>query len=102
MSVIDVLENDRFMLNTNPKCEPALGRRGLYSTVGGDKEGPVHEMAMLWLLNFSDGEHSLLDIAERSGQPFSVIKEAASRLEQAGLLIESKSARESHCPVSQR
>jgi aminopeptidase-like protein len=87
MSVIDVLENDRFMLNTNPKCEPALGRRGLYSTVGGDKEGPVHEMAMLWLLNFSDGEHSLFDIAERSGQPFSVIKEAASRLEQAGLLI---------------
>ena len=70
MSVIDVLENDRFMLNTNPKCEPALGRRGLYSTVGGDKEGPVHEMAMLWLLNFSDGEHSLLDIAERSGTHF--------------------------------
>lgn len=87
MSVIDVLENDRLMVNTNSKCEPALGRRGLYGTVGGDKEGPVHEMAMLWLLNFSDGEHSLLDIAERSNQRFSVIKEAASRLEQAGLLI---------------
>ena len=53
-----------------------------------DKEGPVHEMAMRWLLNFSDGEHSLLDIAERSVQRFSVIKGAASRLEQAGLLIE--------------
>jgi aminopeptidase-like protein len=87
MSVIDVLENDRLMVNTNPKCEPALGRRGLYATVGGDKEGPVHERAMLWLLNFSDGEHSLLDIAERSNQRFTVIKEAASRLEQAGLLI---------------
>jgi len=90
MSVTDVLENDRFMLNTNAKCEPALGRRGLYSTVGGDKEGPVHEMAMLWLLNFSDGEHSLLDIAERSNQRFSEIKEAAARLEQAGLLIACK------------
>jgi aminopeptidase-like protein len=47
-------------------------------------------MAMLWLLNFSDGEHSLLDIAERSNQRFSEIKEAAARLEQAGLLIACK------------
>ena len=27
--------------------------------------------ARLWVLNLSDGEHSLLDIAERSGIPFS-------------------------------
>lgn len=102
LSAIDVLENDRFMINTNPKCEPALGRRGLYANVGGDKESPANTMALLWVLNFSDGEHSLFDIAERSGLRFSVIKEAGARLEQAGLLIESKSARESHCPVSQR
>ena len=90
------------MINTNPKCEPALGRRGLYANVGGDKESPANTMALLWVLNFSDGEHSLFDIAERSGLRFSVIKKAGARLEQAGLLIESKSARESHCPVSQR
>jgi aminopeptidase-like protein len=43
-------------------------------------------MAMLWVLNFSDGKHSLLDIAERSKLPFSVIERAAAQLETAGLL----------------
>ena len=86
MDVIDILENDRTMLNTNPKCEPALGRRGLYATVGGDKDSPSRIMAMLWVLSFSDGQHSLLDIAERSGLKFSDIENAATQLEGAGLL----------------
>jgi aminopeptidase-like protein len=86
ISAIDVLENDRFMLGTNPKCEPALGRRGLYATIGGDKEAPARTMAMLWVLNFSDGQNSLLDIAQRSNLRFSVVKEAALQLERAGLL----------------
>jgi aminopeptidase-like protein len=37
-------------------------------------------------LNQSDGGHSLLDIAERSGIPFSAIGEAAELLSQNGLL----------------
>lgn len=86
MDAIDILENDRTMLNTNPKCEPALGRRGLYATIGGDKDSPSRIMAMLWVLNLSDGQHSLLDIAERAGLKFSVIENAATQLEAAGLL----------------
>jgi aminopeptidase-like protein len=43
--------------------------------------------ARLWVLNLSDGEHSLLDIAERSGMPFSVISDAAELLCQNGLLL---------------
>jgi hypothetical protein len=42
--------------------------------------------ARLWVLNLSDGEHSLLDIAERSGQPFALIHEAAQTLRESGLL----------------
>jgi aminopeptidase-like protein len=41
---------------------------------------------MLWVLNLSDGAHSLLDIAERSGIDFSVIDAAASVLEEHDLL----------------
>jgi hypothetical protein len=44
-------------------------------------------MACLWVLNLSDGEHTLLDIAERSGLPFSVISDAAELLCQNGLLV---------------
>lgn len=89
LAAVDVLERDRTLLNLNPKCEPALGKRGLYATVGGAKSAPETNMAMLWVLNLSDGGHSLLDIAERAGLPFSVIDTAAVRLQDAGLLAAS-------------
>ncbi len=44
---------------------------------------------MLWVLNLSDGRHSLLDIAERSGCSFGAVKTAAGALEGAGLLREA-------------
>ena len=37
-------------------------------------------MALLWVLNLSDGRHSLLDIAERSGLGFAAIADAADAL----------------------
>jgi aminopeptidase-like protein len=43
-------------------------------------------MALLWVLNLSDGDFSLLDIAERAKMPFVAIKHAANRLSAAGLL----------------
>ncbi|MEO6191906.1 MAG: DUF4910 domain-containing protein, partial [Thermoanaerobaculia bacterium] len=64
LAVIDVIEGNRRYLNLNPKCEPQLGRRGLYRTIGGDESGRSRELALLWVLNLSDGENSLLDIAE--------------------------------------
>ncbi len=70
LAILDVLENDVTYVSQNPKCEPQLGKRGLYHTIGGLAQSPEHEMAMLWLLNLADGEHSLLDVAERSGLPF--------------------------------
>ena len=62
----------RAIVNRNPKCEPQLGRRGLYRAVG-RRAAEADEMAMLWVLNLSDGAHSLLDIAERSGLPFDAV-----------------------------
>jgi aminopeptidase-like protein len=86
VSVIDVLENNLTFRNTNPKCEPQLGRRGVYAGMGGDKDAAAKNMAMLWVLNLSDGAHALLDIAERAGMPFAAIHGAAQRLLQHGLL----------------
>jgi aminopeptidase-like protein len=89
LAVLDVLEGNRRYLNLNPKCEPQLGRRGLYRTIGGDGSGRARELALLWVLNLSDGEHSLLDIAERSGMSFAAIREAADALLEVGLLEEA-------------
>lgn len=88
LAVMDVLEGNRRYLNLNPKCEPQLGRRGLYRTIGGDDAGRARELALLWVLNLSDGEYSLLDIAERSGLAFTAIREAADALLEVGLLRE--------------
>jgi aminopeptidase-like protein len=83
---LDVVENDAVYCNTMPKCEPQLGRRGLYGMVGGDKNAAAANMAMLWILNLSDGLHSLLDIAERANLPFAVIRRTAQLLQHNGLL----------------
>jgi aminopeptidase-like protein len=85
-SVFDILENNNYYLNQNPKCEPQLGKRGLYRTMGGNVESEQAELAMLWVLNLSDGDHSLLEIAERSELAFPAVRAAARALETAGLL----------------
>ena len=45
-------------------------------------------MALLWVLNLSDGRHSLFDIAERSGLEFQTILASAELLSRSGLLKE--------------
>ncbi|MEU0570252.1 DUF4910 domain-containing protein [Nonomuraea sp. NPDC005983] len=86
--VTRVLEGDRSYVNLSPYGEPQLGRRGLYGSLGGRSDTKQAQMAMLWVLNLSDGEHSLLEIADRSGMPFAVVAEAADALTGAGLLKE--------------
>lgn len=88
LTAFTVLENNRTYVNQNPKCEPQLGKRGLYTGVGGQTHTQAREMAMLWLLNLSDGNHSLLEIAERAGLPFAAVQAVVNDLREAGLLRE--------------
>jgi aminopeptidase-like protein len=85
VAIVDVLETNRRYRSLNPYCEPQLGKRDLYRSMGGNAiDSEIN--ARLWVLNLSDREHSLLDIAERSGMPFTAIGEAADLLCQKGLL----------------
>jgi aminopeptidase-like protein len=88
VSVLDVLDDNAAYENLNPMCEPQLGRRGLYTALGGRKGDTSAELAVLWVLNLSDGDHSLLDIAERSGLRFDAVRVAAEALVETGLLRE--------------
>ncbi|MDX6433363.1 MAG: hypothetical protein QOE54_5729 [Streptosporangiaceae bacterium] len=85
---VRVLERNRRLHNLSPYGEPQLGRRGLYGSLGGRSDTKQAQMAMLWVLNLSDGDHSLLDIAERSSLPFDVVADAARDLHSAGLVKE--------------
>jgi len=86
LEMLSILENNATFVNLNPKCEPQLGKRGLYRMIGGQAHAGVSEMAMLWVLNQSDGKNSLLDIAERSEIQFDVIQRAAHVLQEHHLL----------------
>ena len=81
-----VLDRNRRYVNLSPYGEPQLGRRGLYDALGGRSDTKQAQMAMLWVLSLSDGEHGLLDVAERSGLPFDAVAAAADALHEAGLI----------------
>jgi aminopeptidase-like protein len=81
-----LLEHNRRYINLAPKGEPQLGKRGIYKSIselGGNGFSP---MAMFWVLNFSDGEHDLLAIAQRSGIAFDELARAVYLLKAHDLL----------------
>jgi len=86
LEVVRILEGNRRFVNLEPFGEPQLGRRGLYGSTGGHKEVSRRQHAMLWVLNLSDGNHSLLDICERSALSFDDLEAAAGALQEARLL----------------
>jgi aminopeptidase-like protein len=85
-AIVDVLENDRKYRSTSPWGEPQLGKRGLYRAMGGTNI-PNLQFAMLWVLNLSDGEHSLLDIARRANMDFATVRTARDLLVKHDLLV---------------
>ena len=95
LEVIEILESNATYMNLFPKCEPQLGKRGLYRILGGDPGAGEREMALLWILNMSDGKHSLLDIGERSGLTLGYLRETADILVEHGLLAKSDIVRAS-------
>ncbi len=86
LSILAAVDGNAVVRNLAPHGEPQLGRRGLYSAMGGALDNRSVEVGYLWVLSLADGTHDLLTIAERSGLSMAVIVEAARRLEAAGLL----------------
>jgi aminopeptidase-like protein len=90
---LSALDGNRHYVNLAPFGEPQLGRRGLYDSLGGENERRENQLAMLWVLNQSDGSHSLLDIARRAEVPFERMRAVADSLLEAGLLQEESAPR---------
>ena len=86
LQVIDLVESNRRYASTNPKCEPQLGKRGLYRAIGGPPHHDRIESALLWVLNLSDRQHTLLEIADRADLDFATVRRAAELLCAHGLL----------------
>jgi aminopeptidase-like protein len=86
LEILYIIENNATYLNLNPKCEPQLGSKGLYRSIATERKCEVDEYIMLWVLNYSDGFHSLLDISVLAKAKFVKIKKAAELLLSHGLL----------------
>ncbi|HYI83231.1 MAG TPA: DUF4910 domain-containing protein [Acetobacteraceae bacterium] len=90
-TIAEVVERDETLASTCPLGEPQLGRRGLYAAIGGIGPGGsargFGQMTLLWVLNLADGRHTLLDMAERAGQPFAAVRAAADAAMAVGLLV---------------
>lgn len=82
--IVDALEHNLTWWNTVRFGEPQLGKRGLYP--GTNANAPLEVKPTMWMLNLADGEHDLLAIAQRSGQPLAGLIDAAGKLAAAGLL----------------
>ena len=86
LSIISVLEKNAVYENLLPDCEPQLGKRDLYPTLGSQKKTADFVNAVMWVLNLSDGTNDLIEISERSGMNFEIISGACDALLEKGLL----------------
>lgn len=103
------LEYNSIYQSLMPYCEPRLGKRGLYPQIGGHVKQSAanietnHEKrpyqidgkeiifgneldAILWLAFYSDGKHSLLDIATITNIPFKQLYLVAEKMVKKQLL----------------
>jgi len=79
-TVLEEIERQEVYLNLYPKGEPMLGKRGLFKVIGGDAQSKDLQMAILWMLNMSDGDHSMCFISELSGIDMETIQRAKELL----------------------
>ena len=96
LSAIELLEMDGSYQSLHPYCEPMLGQRGLYPQLGGSLKQKVAQEPLqadqvniiLRLMFYSDGAHSLLDIAQKTGLRMRDLYQTAQLLQEHGLLKE--------------
>lgn len=82
--VIDALENN-FYYTILCKCEPQLGKRGLYPTTS-QKGSYDNVRAIKNFIAYADGKNDLLDISRITNEPVEALIEVANKLFQNGLI----------------
>jgi aminopeptidase-like protein len=91
--ILECIEGDCYPKVT-VLCEPQLGKRGLYPTLS-TKESGKEARVLMNLIAYCDGCSSLLEIAERIGQPMWELLPKVERLAELGLLEKNSSLHKS-------
>lgn len=86
LDVIALIENNCKYENLFPFGEPHLGKRNLYPTMTIQKGHSNFVSAIKWILNYADGEHDLIDIANKSKINFKDLISSSNLLVQNNLI----------------
>jgi len=86
LEIVKIIEMNDYYVNNQPYCEPQLGKRGLYPTLGSQKTHKLFVEALMWFLNYSDGEHDLIEIIEKSGLPYEEFSQVIEKCLDSGLI----------------
>ena len=82
---IRLLEENRCWSTLQPG-EPQMGKRGLYPTTS-IKGTAVEVRSMMNTLAYCDGNHDIISICERTGQPWSDVARWLLKLREAGVIV---------------
>jgi len=86
LDVINLIDNNNYIINKMPFCEVQLGKRGLYPTLGSQKGKKEEVLAIMWILNLADGTNDLINIATRSEINYKTILKSVDKLLENGLI----------------
>lgn len=90
LEVIELIERNERYINKMPYCEPQLGKRGLYPTLGSQKGTQDFIKAMMWILNLADGSNDLITISEKSKINIKNLIPVIDKLIENGILENEK------------
>ncbi len=89
LDIIELIERNDKYINLLPNCEPQLGKRGLYPTLGSQKITENFVDGMMWILNLADGKHDLIDISRRSGFDVKELYPIIDKLLESDILLKN-------------
>ena len=83
--IMVTLESNLTYLNLHPHGEIRLDKHGLYDSLG-HSQIPELTKSALWLLNYADGEHDVLSIAQKSALSMAQLDAVGRRCLELGLV----------------
>jgi aminopeptidase-like protein len=87
LNLVEAFELNHYYLNIAGFGEPQLGKRNLYPDLGTKNQKSDSLKKILYILNYSDGSYSLLDIAEKLQCSILDLKNEVETLLASGLII---------------
>ena len=86
LTIMEYIEKNSLYLSQNMKGEPFLAKRKLNMPIGSGKDIYYFDVAVRFLMCYSDGKNDLISIAAKAELPFEEVYSVAQILEDAGLL----------------